>query len=87
MLLDWLWGVRMDKTIIIAATMEERWLPSFLSFLKELEKNGERGHSEPVGFYSDGDGDFRPKFDFDIEYEEDRPRYISGRTIKVYDAG
>ena len=35
-----------------------------------MESCGNLGHSSVVGFYSDGDGDFRPKFEFDREYEQ-----------------
>jgi hypothetical protein len=58
------------KTFNIEVTMEERWVDYFCSFLKYMESCGNMGHSALVGFYSDGDGDFRPKFDFDIEYNK-----------------
>lgn len=52
----------MKKTFIIECTMEERWIDTFCSMLRKMENNGNLGHSEEVGIYSDGDGDFRPKF-------------------------
>lgn len=52
----------MKKTITIECAMEERWIPSFCAMLKWMQRNGEIGHSEYVGIYSDGDGDFRPNF-------------------------
>ena len=33
-------------------------------------ENGNIGHSSVIGFYSDGDGDYRPKFQIDREYHE-----------------
>lgn len=54
----------MNKKIIVSCEMEERWIDHFCSFLKRLQYNGEQGRSRLEGFYSDGDGDFRPKFSF-----------------------
>ena len=55
--------------ITITVEMNERWISPFCSFLKAMENNGKLGHSGLLGFYVDGDGDFRPTFTFD--------RYIS----------
>jgi len=53
----------MDKrTINIQATIPERWLPDFVAMLKAMEYCGSVGASRWVCLYSDGDGDFRPKF-------------------------
>lgn len=49
----------------VKVVMKKRWVPYFLSFLYELQCNGNLGHSEMVGLYSDGDGDFRPRFAVD----------------------
>lgn len=54
----------------IKVTMNERWVNDFCSMLHRMQSCGNLGHSSIVGFYSDGDGDFRPKFEFDREYEE-----------------
>ena len=54
----------------IKATIDERWVNDFCSMLKWMETCGNLGHSSVVGFYSDGDGDFRPKFEGDREYEQ-----------------
>ena len=59
-----------EVEITIKAKMNERWVNDFLSMLKYMESCGNMGHSAVVGFYSDGDGDFRPKFEFDREYEK-----------------
>ena len=60
-------GNKVEFTIKV--TMKERWVKDFCSMLKWMERCGELGHTSIVGFYSDGDGDFRPKFDIDREFE------------------
>ncbi|MGF7002427.1 hypothetical protein M2149_000803 [Lachnospiraceae bacterium PFB1-21] len=65
----------MDKTITIKATMNERWIDDFCSFLNYMEKCGNVGHTGIVSFLADGDGDFRPKFEIDTKYNK-----TDGRT-------
>lgn len=60
----------MDKTFNIKVTMEERWINDFCSMLNWMQSCGNLGHSSVVAFYSDGDGDFRPKFEIDTDYEK-----------------
>ena len=75
--------------------MEERWIPHFCSMLKKMEYNGNIGHSQIERFYSDGDGDFRPKFNFDVDFEQQKPkikeiqlkRFTTIIDKEVYDAG
>lgn len=62
--------MNMEKTFNIEITMNERWVDDFCSFLKYMESCGNSGHSCIVGFYADGDGDFRPKFNINIEYNK-----------------
>lgn len=52
----------------ISVEMEERWVDHFLSMLHWMESCGNLGHSSVVAFYADGDGDFRPKFEFGTNY-------------------
>lgn len=59
-----------DVNITIKAIMDERWIDDFCSMLKWMENCGNVGHSSVTGFYVDGDGDFRPKFEFDREFEK-----------------
>lgn len=59
-----------NKTFNIEVTMNERWIDDFCSMLKWMESCGNIGHSSVVGFYSDGDGDFRPKFNIDMEFNK-----------------
>ena len=76
----------------IKVTMNERWVNDFCSMLKYMETCGNAGHSALVGFYADGDGDFRPEFEIDREF--DITKGISKKDIVdpvtpevVFDAG
>lgn len=77
----------------IKVSMEDRWIPYFLTFLKRMEVNGKVGHSELLGFYSDGDGDFRPKFDFEgVEFDNTyfktiKPLHSIEESIEFFDGG
>jgi len=51
-----------NVTFTLECTMKERWVPHFLSMLAYMEQLGGLGGSRKVALYSDGDGDFRPKF-------------------------
>ena len=80
----------MDKEITfnIKVTMNERWINDFCSMLKYMEYCGDIGHSSIVGFYSDGDGDFRPKFEIDTNYEETKGYNNNLPKLEViFDAG
>jgi len=79
-----------EKTFNVECTMEERWIPYFISFLKKMQYNGLVVHSGVVAFMSDGDGGFRPRFETDTNY------YITNPSINsiskeppefLYDAG
>lgn len=78
-------------TFNIEVTMSERWVNDFCSMLKWMESCGNMGHSSIVGFYSDGDGDFRPKFKFDREYEQTNGYWSKDKKLPqlevIYDAG
>ena len=58
------------KKLVIKAEMSERWIPYFFSMLKYMEYLGNIGSSRMVSLFSDGDGDFNPKFEFDIDFDE-----------------
>ena len=75
-----------EKEFTIKCKMEERWAPHFYAMLKHMQRLGSIGSSRNVVFYSDGDGDFRPKFDIDIEIEEAEP-IKSNDGYNFYDAG
>lgn len=57
--------------------------------LTAMEHNGVVGHSERVGIYSDGDGDFRLKFEFDKPFKHESGHYESedGHRVLMFDAG
>ena len=69
-------------TFTVTATMNQRWVNDFCSLLKWMEHCGSVGHSSFVGFYADGDGDFRPEFQDGIPEKE-----ILGKPEIMFDAG
>ena len=76
----------MKKKFTIKVEMEERWVDHFMSMLNRMEHLGNLGASRTVSIYSDGDGDFRPKFKSNIEWEKVEPNTsINGNN--TYDAG
>lgn len=76
-----------EVEFLIKCRMRKRWVPHFQSMLKYMQHLGEVGSSREVTLFSDGDGDFRPKFKFNLEAEEVDP--ISGEESgeHYYDAG
>lgn len=61
--------------------------------LNWMQSCGNLGHSSLVGFYADGDGDFRPKFNINTNWEKtegiwrkDRDRPLPIMEV-YYDAG
>lgn len=76
----------MVKKFTIAVEMNERWIPHFMSMLKYMEHLGNIGTSRNVEIFSDGDGDFRPKFKTDIEFEVVEP-VADNDGNRTYDAG
>ena len=76
----------------IKAFIDERWVNDFCSMLKHMELCGNIGHSSVVAFHADGDGDFRPKFEFDKEYKKTNGYWSKdGKELPdievIYDAG
>lgn len=63
-----------DVTFTVTATMRKRWVPQFLGLLEAMRINGSVGHSEMLRFFSDGDGDFHPKFVIDSDIQPAPPR-------------
>lgn len=59
-----------NKTFNIKVTMNERWIDDFCSMLNWMQSCGNMGHSSLVGFYADGDGDFRPEFEIETEWQK-----------------
>ena len=56
-----------------------------------MEHCGDIGHSSIVGFYSDGDGDFHPKFEFNCDYEKCNGYWSKDKPLPdlevIFDAG
>ena len=75
------------KRFTIDCEMSERWVNDFCSFLRQLERNGNIGHSSLIGFYADGDGDFRPKFSINVDYTETEGKETSWFPEIMFDAG
>ena len=70
----------------IKVTMKKRWVPHFLGMLDYMQRLGGVGASRKLSFYSDGDGDFRPKFDYHKSLpvlEQDNMKFEE----RHYDAG
>ena len=79
----------MDKTFNIKCTMSERWVDEFCSMLRLMERDGNIGHSEIIAFFADGDGDFNPKFEIGIDYNN-IPRIdcaTKKEITRMFDAG
>lgn len=74
----------MKKKFTIEVEMEERWIDYFMSMLNEIECLGKIGSSSSVSIFADGDGDFRPKFESDVEWEKVEP---VDKNRNHYDAG
>lgn len=81
---------------VIECEMRTRWVPHFLGMLKMMQYLGNIGSSRNLTFYSDGDGDFRPKFTWDeslpkeadpLNYnQEDKKKGVPSKGY-TYDAG
>jgi hypothetical protein len=71
----------------IQCTMRKRWVPHFLAMLKYMQQLGGLGSSRMVSFYSDGDGDFRPKFIWENTLPSDATPIKNDDGHKTYDAG
>lgn len=78
----------MKKTFNLNCTMEERWIPYFMSFLSQMEFMGKLGYSAPIAFHTDGSNDFKPEFKADIIVDRVEPvaRYKLILADVLYDA-
>lgn len=71
----------------IDVDMPERWVPHFLSMLKYMEHLGSLGGSRKVCLYSDGDGDFNPKFNWHSSLNDKAEPVQDDNGDRLYDAG
>lgn len=77
----------MNKKFTIEVEMDERWINNFCSMLSQMEYLGDIGASRTVGLYSDGDGDFRPKFKINTSFVKVEPSKFRNVEVIQYDAG
>lgn len=72
-------------TFEIKCEMEEEFVPCFIAMLDQMQYCGNLGHSCYVGLYSDGDGLFRPKFEYILEKDPDsKYGFIKNISKPVY---
>ena len=64
-----------DVTFSIDFKMPKRYAQCFVSMLDEMVNNGKIGHSAWLGFYSDGDGVFRPSYKITKMSEDIVPKH------------
>ena len=76
-----------NKTFTITCTMRERWVPHFLAMIKYMQKLGSWGSSRDVTIFADGDGDFRPRFEWDESLPSDAEPVAEYDGNRRYDAG
>ena len=72
----------------IHVRINKRWKDDFLSFLDNLQRLSEYGSSRMVGFFGDGDGDFKIEFSGMPSYKPKQA--IAGEDTPLdyfYDAG
>lgn len=51
-------------TFTVECTMKRRWAEQFLGMLNHMRRLGSMSSSRTVKFFADGDGDYRPKFNY-----------------------
>ena len=67
--------------------MKSRWVPHFLAMLKYMEQLGDVGSSRAVTMFADGDGDFRPTFEWDSKLPSEAKPVDDNDGDRTYDAG
>lgn len=76
-----------DVTFTVTCTMHLRWAKQFLGMLEHMHYLGSVGSSRDVTFFSDGDGDYRPKFLANINLEPALPLETDRSGNTFFDAG
>lgn len=75
-------------TFSINCEMSERWVPYFLGMLQLQQRLGSMGSSRAVALYSDGDGDYRPKFSWKENFKvQESPLKEEDISCFFFDAG
>lgn len=76
------------RKFTIECEIPERWVDDFCTMLNSMQSFGNLGHSGVVGIYADGDGDFRPKFKINTEWDGTRATKLDKfNPMTIYDAG
>jgi len=70
----------------VKVKMEKRWIPFFLGMLDRMQYLGELGSSRDIVFFADGDGDFHPTFEWDIDVNLN-PGKVTKSGEVFFDAG
>ena len=71
----------------VTVEMKDRWVPHFLGMLKRMQQLGGLGSSRHVVLFSDGDGDFRPKFKWDTRLPKPAKPIEENDGDTLFDAG
>lgn len=72
----------MIKTFTVTCSMDERSIPQFLALLKYMEYLGHTGSTRTIQFFCDGDGEFRPKFNWDTTGMPEPDKYLKTSIVK-----
>lgn len=76
------------RKFIIECEVPERWVNDFCAMLNSIQSFGSIGHSGVVGIYADGDGDFRPKFNIQTDWDMSKATKLDKfNPMTIYDAG
>jgi hypothetical protein len=76
-----------EVEFVIHCKMRSRWVPHFLGMLRYMQQLGGLGGSRNITFRSDGDGDFRPKFQWHESLKSDAEPVRDNNGNRFYDAG
>lgn len=71
----------------ITVEMNDRWVPHFLGTLKRQQLLGSLGSSRDVTIHADGDGDYRPKFEWGENLPEPAKPSKESNGNTWFDAG
>ena len=74
-------------TFQVTCTMRPRWVPFFLGMLRHMQYLGSIGSSRTVTFTADGDGDFRPRFAWDVGLPAPEEPELDRHGCAHFDAG
>ncbi len=78
-------GVYTEFTIKV--TMRSHWVPHFLAMLRYMQQLGSIGSSREVGIFADGDGNFRPKFEWASTLPSKAEPVRDDNGNRLYDTG